>query len=518
MSPEPPRQPPGPVRDARRQASRAADCRTEAPLPARAQPARAAREGAGPAGLTPAAARARVRALPLRLLFSGHPRRLLAPASFLHTLFHPARAPLPRLAAAAALALALVLAALLPQGAAAQQAGPLLTFGISQSLSHTSNPGLTIPAEKAATRADTALRLGFFAETPLQQFSLDTSATLRGERRAGSTSEFELQNPAASLSYHRLGASSSFRFSAFHRSSRLDERMLLALDPEALESGIIGPEDLLLLYERGTQRSSGARAGLSWGEGGPLSGSFSLGATRTAYSGTSDPSLVDNRTLTASLGLRAVLDPLTTLGMDLGWRRYAREGAGFADEDSHSLGLRLSRELPRGQVWVRLSASHDQDGTRHGLGFGHALELPDGSLSTELGLSRSPAGKTETTGALSYGKELPTGRISLQLSRGLSHDSANRTTTLTALSAGWQQALSELMGMGLSARWSRSEVAATGITTDTGILDASLNWRLTEDWGLNLGATHRLRHRDGEGRASSNGVYLSLARSFEWRP
>lgn len=402
----------------------------------------------------------------------------------------------------------LSLAASLQQGAA-QEGATRLTFGLSQSLSRTSNPGLTVPAEDATLRADTGLSLGFISETPLQQLSLQTGALLRGARDRHGDFRFELKDPSASLGYRRLGATSSFSLSAFHRESDLDERLLLGFDED---------DNLQLFYEQGRIRTSGGRIGYTWGDGLPLGGSLGLSGVKSGYSGTTDPTLVDNRTLTASIGLHAALDERTSLTLDLSGRRYSREGAGFEDETSGSLGLGVSRELPAGRIWARLTRSHDQDGTRHGLSFGRQFELPDGNLSVELGMSRSPEGKTEGTGALSYGKELAQGNLSLRLSRGLSHDSSNQVTMLTALALGWQQPLTELLGLNLSARWSRSEVTSTGLATDTGLLDAGLSWRLTEDWGLNLGATHRLRDSDSEGRASSNGVYLSLARSFEWRP
>lgn len=419
--------------------------------------------------------------------------------------FASALPPWRRLLAGAA-ALPLVL---LAQGAGAQQGATRLTFGLSHGISQTSNPGLDTPAGETVLRSDTGLNLGFVTETPLQQLSLQTSALLRGEKGPDDAFGFELLNPATSLGYRRQGATSSFGLSAFYRESDLDERLVLGFDEDE------NPE---LLFEEGRVRSSGGRVSYTWGEGTPLGGSLGLSATRTDYIDTTDPALVDNRTLSASIGLRAALDERTDLTLDLSGRRYAREGAGFEDETSTGFGLGVGRALPDGRIWARLSGSHDEDGTRYGLSFGRQMELPDGSLSAELGISRSPEGKVEGTGALSYGKALPQGNLSLRLSRGLGHDSSNRTVMLTSLALGWQQALSEQLGLNLSARWSRSEVNETGIATDTGLLDAGVRWQLTEDWGLNMGATHRLRDEDGIGRASSNGVYLSLARSFEWRP
>ena len=46
----------------------------------------------------------------------------------------------------------------------------------------------------------------------------------------------------------------------------------------------------------------------------------------------------------------------------------------------------------------------------------------------------------------------------------------------------------------------------------------TLNYALTPDWTLNIGANHRIKDEDSIGRAASNSVFLSVGRTFEFRP
>ena len=70
----------------------------------------------------------------------------------------------------------------------------------------------------------------------------------------------------------------------------------------------------------------------------------------------------------------------------------------------------------------------------------------------------------------------------------------------------------------MGAAWTRSEKTSSGLVTDNASLDASISYALNEDWSMNFGASHRIKDEDGVGRAKSNSVYLSVGRTFEWRP
>ncbi len=403
--------------------------------------------------------------------------------------------------------LPLTAAAVLMSTAASAQDGKgrLLTFGIDQNFSWADNPGLAIPSEGTRLRSDTRLTFGAAFEGPRDLLALNTSVVLRGED-SGSGFDYGVENPAAELSYTRSGTSSSFTASAFLRQSDLAEGLALSDD-----------ETPVLLQENGSARSTGGRLGYSFGDGAPFGGSLRAGLTDTDYRNTTDPDLVDNRTVTAGVGLHFTLNDVTEATLDIDHRRYDEVGAAPV-ESSTTVAAGLVRALPRGSLRARLSTTFDEDGSRSGLSFGRSIDLPDGALSLDLGLTQSAGGGVDVTGALAYQKELARGGLSARLSRAVTTDAGNDQVLVTALSLGLTQELTPRMGLNMGADWSRSEDTASGLVTDNASLNAALNYALTPDWTLNLGANHRIKDEDSIGRAASNSVFLSVGRTFEFRP
>ena len=384
--------------------------------------------------------------------------------------------------------------------------GRLLTFGIEQSFNWADNPGLATPSEGTRLRADTRLTFGAVFEGPRDLLAFNSSLLLRSED-SGSGFDFGLENPAAELTYTRSGATSSFTASAFLRESDLAEGLALSED-----DGIP-----ILVLEDGAARSTGARLAYSFGDGGPFGGVLRAGLTDTDYRDTTDPDLVDNRTVTAGVGLRFTLNEVTEATLDIDRSLYDEAGAAPA-ERSTTVAAGLVRALPRGSLRGTLSTTFDVDGSRSGLSFGRSIDLPDGALSVDIGLTESEGGGTDVTGALVYQKELPRGGLSAQLSRAVTTDAGNDETLLTALSLGLTQELTTRIDLNMGADWTRSEDTASGLVTDNASLNAALNYALTQDWTLNVGANHRIKNEDGLGRANSTSVFLSVGRIFEWRP
>ena len=403
------------------------------------------------------------------------------------------------------------LAALLTAGAAATQEGGgiLLSFGIEQRFSWADNAGLVIPSEGDSFRADTRLSFGFVSETPRDRLTLNVSGALRGEDRTGGGFDFGLDSPAADLDYTRSGATSSFTTTAFLRETNLDDGLILSEGE--------GGESPVLVFEDGTARTKGGRLAYNWGEGTPFGGTVRTSLTDTDYIGTTDPDLVGNRTTTAGVTLRFRVNEVTEASVNIDHRRYDETGAAPV-EDSTTVSVGLNRTLPRGSLSGNIAATRDEDGTRTSFSFGRRIELPNGSLSADLGLTEAANGGTNLTGALAWRQELVRGGLSARLSRAVTNDTNNDETLITALSLGLTQELTPRMGLNMGASWTRREDVATDSVTDSASLDAALGYALTEDWNLNVGASHRLKDEDGVGRADSNSVFLSVGRRFEWRP
>ena len=402
------------------------------------------------------------------------------------------------------------LVATLTAGAALTQegGGVLLTFGLEQRLSWVDNPGLDIPSTGDRLRFDTRLSFGIVSETPKDRLSFNLGTTVRGEDDGGGFG-FALDSPSVDLAYTRSGPSSSLTLSAFLREADLGEGLTLIEGSDG--------ELPVLAFEDGSARTKGVRLAYNWGEGAPLGGALRAGLTDTDYSDTTDPDLVDNRTVTAGVGFRFALNEVTDATLDLDHRRFDEDGPAAAEE-STTLSAGITRALPRGSLRAKLSITDDDDGSRPSLSFGRTIDLPRGSLSVDLGVTEAAGSGLDMTGALNWRQELANGILSARLSRAVTNDTDNDEALVTAFSLGMTQELSPRLSLNLGASWTQSDKQATGLVTDTTSLDASFNYALTEDWAMNFGASHKVKDEDVVGKADSSSVFLSVGRKFEWRP
>lgn len=404
--------------------------------------------------------------------------------------------------AAAAAAMLPLLAAHAP---AQDGSGKLLTFGIAQTLRWTENPDLAIPASGSEFRSETRLTLGFLTETDVQRLSFQAS----GEIRAGDDDETG-GNRSIAADYALQGANGGLTLSASHRVTDVEDLDFLLDEDAAGEPILVG------VLGTGQQRRSSLRAGLSFGEQSLISGSFGLGLTDTSYDGATDPDLVESRRTYADLNLRLALNELTDATLRLGRSRLDEEGDD--PRNTTTAGLGLSRALPLGSLSVDLVASRTgDDGTRTELTFGHSREFGFATLSAAFGVTfPATGGKAVPTGVLAWQQDLWLGALTARLSHSVTDDSDGDETEVTDLQLGVVQELTPRLGLSLSAGWKTAEVQSAGTRTETGRVELGLNYALTPDWGLTFGATHRTRDQSGTGEASSSGVFVTLARSFDW--
>jgi hypothetical protein len=399
-----------------------------------------------------------------------------------------------------------VLAALVAQASGQEGGGVLYTFGVDQRLQSQTNPGLATPAAPSETTARTRLSFGAISETRTQRLALTAEATAV----AGDVRDTGLVSPAAELSYLLDGARSALTMSAFLRETDVDALDFIA----GIDAG--GNPILTVAAGSGTQRRTGATVGLEFGRDAPFGGNLSLGLTKTDYTNATDPDLQPNRRTNARLSLRFALTPVTDATAALSTVNVDEVGA--PSERSDSLTLGLSRAMPRGALTVNATVSRVPEGTRRSLSFGRSLELPTGALSASLGVSSTAAGgDTSAIGSLDWRKDLPRGAVTLGISRAVTGNIRNEETEITRLTLDLAQDLSPRLGLTANIGLQDSSDALTA-STKSANLSAALRYALTEDWGMNLGATHRIREETGTGRARSSNVFVSLSRSFDVRP
>ncbi|MFN4128273.1 MAG: hypothetical protein ACK4GC_00405 [Paracoccaceae bacterium] len=387
-----------------------------------------------------------------------------------------------------------------------EQGGVRLTFGIEQGLAWRDNPDLAIPASDSETTSRTRLRFGLVSETRIQRLAFEAEGILL----AGSKTDNGLVSPSAMLSYRLESAATALELEAFLRDSDVDTLEFIS------GSDDLGAPIITSVTGSGTRRQTGATALVEFGRDAPFGGSFSLGRTDTDYVDTTDASLIDSRRTTARLALRFDLTEVTSATATLSATRL--EEVGSPRENSESLTLGLTQSLPDGAYTASLTIGRNQDGTRTSLSFGRSLDLSAGQLSASLGLSRPVNGKTQGIAALDWRQDLVSGTFRLGLARNVTGNDRDEETRVSRLTLSYAQELTPTLGLNLSVGLQDSRETLTGLSTRTANLSASLRQELTEDWGLNLGATHRIKDTDGTGRASSNSVFLTIRRDFEFRP
>lgn len=390
---------------------------------------------------------------------------------------------------------------------AQDQGGLVLTFGIDQRLEWEDNPGLDTTPVGEEYFSRTRLSFGLLSETRTQRLEFSAEGTLAASNSANTG----LILPKAELSYRvEATASTALEFTTFLTETDVTSSEFTT----DLSSGV---PIVTLIEGTGTQRRTGGTAKIEFGREASIGGDLSVGLTDTDYTGTTDPSLIDNRRTTARLNLRFDLSEATTATAGLSTSRL--EEVGTAGTQSETLSLGVKQTVSNGSYRLDATFAQLDTGNRRSLSLGRDLDLPAGILSASLGVSELAASNTiKAIGSLNWQQDLPRGKFSFALSHAVAGDARDNETEATRLTLGLTQDLSPRLGVNVAIGLADSRDTITDVSTKSANLDASLRYELTEDWGMNVGASHRIRDEDSVGRAKSTKVFLTLNRTFEFRP
>lgn len=419
--------------------------------------------------------------------------------------------PLFRFALPALLAAGLASAAM-AQEKRSDEGGLRLTFGLTQGLHWKDNPDLSIPASGSRTSSRTGLRFGMITETRTQRLEFALDGTLVGSIGETTSAQQDkgLISPSTSLVYQLESAGSLLVLDAF-----LHENDVSTLD-------FVGGRDAagssapIMVSGTGTRRLTGGGGKLTFGRDAAFGGSVALNLSETDYRDSNDPGLVDNRRDRARLDLRLDLSETTSSSLSLEGARLIEIGATAVS--SHGLTFGLSRAVSDGTYGVTLASDSGKEGHRQTLQFNRVLALREGRLALSLGASQPAAGETEMVGGIDWHQDLPRGTLSMSLQRVLSVSERDEEIRVSRMRLSLTQSLSAKMGLGLSANFQDSQTTATRRESRRGSLSVTLRNELSQDWGLDIGATHRLLESSNIGTARSNTVFINISRDFEFRP
>lgn len=435
--------------------------------------------------------------------------------------------------------------------------GLQIDLGVSSSLSVDDNFQLSPNSGGTSTILDNTLTFDLSSITPTQDLRLFGSTVLRYADIPGRTmSGFE--DPLVRLSYRLQAVDSEFTLSARYRRSDRD-----FLDPFQVEQ----EEQLLagtgLFAGGGTLTVRNASIGYRMGMNAPLGFQITATHDEKSYEDLSilNTRLFDTRTDSVNAVVTARVSPVMVLDFDLGYSEYSADDSVQTERQTLTYGigavydinpvlvldarlgwteidisdtngnrsrsgatglLKLTRTLPTGSIFASVDSTVNTTGTRTALRFGRDLQLPRGTLSASLGLTRTPAGNTDWNSAVSYSHNLASSTLSVSLRRDVSTNNLDEEIVDTRLALGYDYQINSISSLNVTLNYGRSESAddlSTVPTVTRTTLRAAYSRNLTRDWAMTAGVQLRDRKdSSATGDARSNAVFMTLGRTFSYRP
>ncbi|WP_413873714.1 hypothetical protein [Albidovulum sp.] len=441
------------------------------------------------------------------------------------------------------------------QPAVPAKAGLQIDIGVSSTLKVDDNFQLQPTSPGTSTILDNGLTFGLSSVTGVQDLSLTGSGVLRyGDIPGRSLSGFE--DPTVRLRYRLDGVNSQFTLTGRYR--HVDREFL---DPFQIEQ----EETNAGAFYAGGGTMTVRNAGLSFvtGINDPVTFTLGLAHDEKDYDATAlaaNARLFGNKTDSANATVALKLSPVTSLRFNADFAHYTAEDTPQTDRTTtdYSIGVvqdinpvlvldaqigftevetdtttgtqhrdgvsgaaTLTQTLANGTAFVGVDSTVNQNGTRESFRFGRSLQLPLGTFSASLGGTHSPSGNTYAIATLAYDRQLRSSNIAVSLNRAVSTNNVNEDVLDTRLTVAYGYEINNNSRLDFSANWGRSESAGIGNapTIERTSLRAAYSYDLTQDWALTGGVL--LRHRSDSsapGDAQSNSVFLTLGRTFSYRP
>lgn len=229
----------------------------------------------------------------------------------------------------------------------------------------------------------------------------------------------------------------------------------------------------------------------------------------------------DRRTVDYGVGIAYEINPVLNLDAQIAQTEVETDRlTGLTTRSGLSGSVTLTQTVANGSIFGTLSSSVNQNGERVTLSFGRDLQLRTGTLRAVIGATQADVGDTSFIGSVRYSQQLKRSTLSFNLDRSASTNALDQEIVDTRVGVDYVYDIDSLSRLRLSLDWGRTEdTGATGaITTDLTNLQAAYSRDLTPDWALTGGVTLRKREETGLPDANSTAVFLSLGRTFSFRP
>ncbi|KNX40063.1 hypothetical protein ROTO_33940 [Roseovarius tolerans] len=444
------------------------------------------------------------------------------------------------------------------QGSSPEAGGPVLTFGISSTLSATDNYNLEPNNSENAELFDNRLSFGYEKRRANDVLSFDLSGVLRATEPPGGSRTFDDQR--ARFGYDRQGVNSTLSFGADYSLSSVD-----ALDPfdedPFFEDDPLEESDLT--QDRGDREQIGARFSFESGLNDPVGFILDGRYREQTFTDTTDPDLFDTETFNLSATTRFTLSPVTetrvvlryedysaddvpqtdrqtssvnlgltqalskvdTLDVSLGLQDIETEetigGVRSVDRESGVIGnIGLTRDLARGTIGTTFDVSESENGRTATWLVSRDMPLPRGAIGISVGVTSDVDDSIIPVGSVDFTHQMKRSTLTASLERQVTTSSRSNELRTTRASLGYNYEINSLSALEFSANIAELAQSGGPAVNDTVRADlrAAYSREITEDWRLSSGYEYRMRDEDSVGSATSNRIFLTLERNFVLRP
>ncbi|SPH24094.1 hypothetical protein DEA8626_03143 [Defluviimonas aquaemixtae] len=438
-------------------------------------------------------------------------------------------------------------------GTAARGAGGLqFDINVNSKLSYDDNFQLQPRSPGSTTIFDNSVDLNLSSVTSVQDFNVNASGVFRYAEIPGrSISGFE--DPTIRLGYRLDGVNSRLTFNGRYRN--VDREFLDPFQVEQEEQ-----QSNIFVDDGGTVEFTTAALSYQTGLNDPLGFTVSLDHDQRDYSNVTNARLFDRETNSANLTATLKVSPVTQLRAQAGITEFSADDAvgterrttdysigvvqdidptlvldarlgrteidtdtntGSSNRSGATGAATLTKTLSNGTVFASIDSTVNQNGSRNSLRFGRSLQLPSGSFNASVGGIDTPSGNNYVIGSLGYTHQLKTSNINVSINRNVSTNSLSEDVLDTRVSVGYGYEINNNSRLNVALNWGRSESAGIGgaPTVERTSLRATYSHALTQDWDLTGGVLVRRRSAStATGDAQSNSVFVTLDRSFNFRP
>lgn len=430
--------------------------------------------------------------------------------------------------------------------------GTQVDIGVSSTLRFDDNFELDPNSNGDTSIFDTNLSVGLSSITSVHNFNLTGTGVFRYANIPGRTTT-GIEDPTVRLNYATSSLNSRLTVTGRYRD--VDRNFLDPFQVEREEQQSTG-----LFANGGSVRSKNLGATWQTGMVSPLGFTLALRHDDTNYIDTFIPRLFDTTTNSGNATVTGRVSPVTQVRASFGLIDYDAEDApqtqrrttdyavglaqninpslvfdgqiGYTEVKTDTIGstqnrnggtgsFTLTQTLPNGSLFASSVVSRNQNGSRGTFRFGRSLQLPNGSLTGSIGATDGSAGSVKPIVSLSYRRQIGTDDFSISVDRIPSTNNSSQDIIDTRIALGYGHVIDSLSRFDLTTNVGRSESSGVGSapTIDRANLTATYTRTLTTNWDMTGGVL--LRYRDDPtagGEANSNAVFVTLGRTFSFRP